>query len=102
MEKLKKYTVAVVAAVVMIIGFSAYGLAEKKVETAVNQQWHRVLNEDSEFEWRTGAPSSTSCEPSEDICNVILPSGLNPSEMTTQQIKDNAVDGQYETGYTFE
>lgn len=90
-------------AIASVIGFSAYGLMDNKSEKATTQEWRRVLNANNQFEWKQGFPSGTpSCEPSPDICHVVLPEGLNPATMTTAQIIANAVDGQYVLGYTEE
>lgn len=99
MKNSKKYTLAAIMAIVTTIVLSAFGWSASP--TTATQQWHRVLlQQENNFVWKIGAPSSPSCLTSADICNVTLPAALNPAEMTTQQIKDNAVDGQYQTGYT--
>lgn len=98
---IKNNAIAMSIALAAVIGFSAFKVVDVNSQPA-SQSWHRVLTESNQFEWRQGPPPSPSCEDSEDICNVTLPFGQNPEEMTTQQIKDNAVNGEYELGYTIE
>ncbi|ERJ60887.1 hypothetical protein [Sphingobacterium paucimobilis] len=103
MEKLKTYAVIFTLAIASIIGFSAYTLMDNKTDEVATQEWRRVRNASNQFEWKQGFPSGIpSCLTDQDICHVVLPTGMNPADMTKDEIIENAVDGEYALGYTIE
>lgn len=103
MEKLKTFAIILTLAIASVMGSTAYGLMDTKSEIVTTQEWRRVLNANNQFEWKQGLPSGTNpCLTDPDICHVVLPAGLNPEEMTTEEIIENAVEGQYALGYTTE